>query len=288
MMIFYCVSRERIYSLTKQYTRLIYSPANKKTPAPGVIMHNKKSKYKNQSSFWGYLKSCGYYRIKRGKFTDVYGDISFNTEAGRRLRIPASVNFHGQVRITQTNKLSPNITFFNEFHVLPLAIGTIDTHKAPHLRIPESTRFMSSVFLNTFHGRWPDRINTIEGHFFWTYSYIRKLPEVFSVRGDMNLSGSEIKQLPKELTVPGDTIMSGIHTRRLPDRMNLSLSLRLSFSTLEALPAGLCIPGDLSIKNTRINQLPDGLWVGGNLNITGTHIGHIPETGFIGGEIFRD
>lgn len=251
-------------------------------------MHNKKSQYKYQSSFWMYLNICGCYRIKRGKFTDVYGDISFNTEAGRRLRIPASVNFHGQVRITQANKLSPNITFFNEFHVLPLAMGTIDTHKAPRLRIPESTRFMSGVFLNTFHGRWPESIDIIKGHFFWTYSYIRKLPEEFSVHGDMNLSGSEIQQLPKELTVPGDTIMPGIQTRRLPDRMNLSQSLRLSFSTLEALPAGLNIPGDLSIKNTRISQLPDGLCVGGNLNITGTSISLILETAFIGGEIFRD
>lgn len=248
-------------------------------------MHNKKSKYKHQSSFWMYLKSCGCCRIKCGKFTDVYGDISFNTEAGKRLRIPASVNFHGQVRITQTNKLSPNITFSNEFHVSPLAIDTIDTHKAPHLRIPESTRFMSSVFLNTFHGRWPKSIHTIKGHFFWTYSYIRKLPNVFSVHGDINLSGSVIRQLPKELTVPGDAIMPGIQTRRLPDRMNLSQSLRLSFSTLEALPVGLCIPGDLSIKNTRISQLPDGLCVGGNLNITGTQISFIPETGFIGGKI---
>ncbi|QJT82317.1 hypothetical protein [Kosakonia sp. MUSA4] len=251
-------------------------------------MHNKKRKYKHQSSFWMYLKSCGCYRIKRGKFTDVYGDISFNTEAGRRLRIPASVNFHGQVRITQANKLSPNITFFNEFHILPLAIGTIDTHKAPRLCIPESTRFMSGVFLNTFHGRWPESIHTIKGHFFWTYSYIRKLPEVFSVHEDMNLSGSEIKQFPKELTVRRDAIMPGIQTRGLPDRMNLSQSLRLSFSTPEVLPAGLRIPGDLSIKNTRINQLPDGLCVGGNLNIAGTSISLIPETEFIGGEIFRD
>lgn len=235
-----------------------------------------------------YLKSRGCYRIKRGKFTDIYGDINFNTEAGRRMRIPASVNFHGQVRITQTNKLSPNITFFNKFHILPLAMGTIDTHKTPHLRIPESTQFMSSIFLNTFHGRWPESIHTIKGHFFWTYSYIRKLPEVFSVYGDMNLSGSEIRQLPKELSVSGDTIMPGIQIRRLPDRMNLSQSLRLSFSTLEALPAGLCIPGDLSIKNTRISQLPDGLCVGGNLNITGTPVSLIPETAFIGGGIFRD
>lgn len=234
-----------------------------------------------------YLKSCGCYRIKRGKFTDIYGDISFDTEFGKRLRIHANLHFHGQVKLTQTNKLSPNITFFNEFHVLPLAIGTIDTHKAPRLRIPESTRFMSGVFLNTFHGRWPESIHTIKGHFFWTYSYIRKLPEVFSVHGDMNLSGSEIQQLPKELTVPGDAIIPGIQTRRLPDRMNLSQSLRLSFSTLEALPAGLCIPGDLSIKNTRINQLPDGLCVGGILNITGTPVSFISETGFIGGEIFR-
>ncbi|HGM7841209.1 TPA: hypothetical protein ACKQH2_003606 [Serratia marcescens] len=248
-------------------------------------MYKKKRKNKHQSSFWMYLKSCGCYCIKRGKFTDVYGDISFKTEAGRRLRIPASVNFHGQVRVMQTNKLSPNITFLNEFHVLPLIIGTIDTHKTPHLRIPESTRFMSSVFLNTFHGRWPKSIHTIKGHFFWTYSYIRKLPSVFSVHGDINLSGSVIRQLPKELTVPGDAIMPGIQNRRLPDRMNLSQSLRLSFSTLEALPVGLCIPGDLSIKNTRISQLPDGLCVGGNLNITGTQISFIPETGFIGGKI---
>ncbi|WP_019846365.1 hypothetical protein [Dickeya zeae] len=244
-------------------------------------MHNKKSQYKYQPSFWMYLKNCGCYRIRRGNFTDVYGDISFNTEAGRKLRIPASVNFHGQVRITQTNKLSPNITFFNEFHVLPLAIGTIDAHNVPHLRIPESTRFMSSVFLNTFHGRWPESIHTIKGHFFWTYSYIRKLPEVFSVHGDMNISGSEIQQLPKELTVPGDTIMPGIQTRRLPDRMNLSQSLRLSFSTPEALPAGLCIPGDLSIKNTRISQLPDGLCVGENLNIAETEISLTPNLGFV-------
>lgn len=235
-----------------------------------------------------YLKSCGCYRIKHGKFTDVYGDISFDTEFGKRLRIHANLHFHGQVKLTQTNKLSPNITFFNEFNVLPLTIGTIDIHKAPHLSIPKSTQFMSSVFLNTFHGRWPESIHTIKGHFFWTYSYIRKLPEIFYVVKDINLSGSEIKQLPKELTVPGDTIMPGIQTRRLPDRMNLSQSLKLSFSTLEALPAGLCIPGDLSIKNTRISQLPDGLCVGGNLNITGTPVSLIPETGFIGGEIICD
>ncbi|WCF12234.1 hypothetical protein N4G58_14200 [Edwardsiella piscicida] len=235
-----------------------------------------------------YLKAIGCHHIKRGKFTDIYGDISFNTEAGRRLRIPARVNFHGKVRITQTNKLSPNIIFFNEFHVLPLAIGTIDTHKTSHLRIPKSTRFMSDVFLNTFHGRWPDSVHTIKGHFFWTYSYIKKMPEVFSIHGDINLSGSGVKQLPNELTVLGDAIMPGIHTRRLPDRMNMSQSLRLSFSTLEALPAGLSIPGDLSIKNTRISQLPDDLCVGGNLNITGTTISIIPETGFIGGEILRD
>lgn len=159
-----------------------------------------------------YLKSRGCHRIKYGKFTDVYGDISFNTEAGRRLRIPASVNFHGQVRITQTNKLSPNITFFNEFHVLPLAIGTIDIHKAPHLRIPESTRFMSSVFLNTFHGRWPESINTIKGHFFWTYSYIRRL-NLFSIYGDINLSGSNIKKCLHELEVKGDVIIPGIKIR---------------------------------------------------------------------------
>ncbi|MEN0579151.1 hypothetical protein AAIG39_09045 [Phytobacter palmae] len=251
-------------------------------------MYNKKRRFKYQSQFWYYVKKHGCYRIKNGKFTDIYGDISFDTQFGKRLRTPPNIHFHGQVRITQTNKLSPNITFFNEFHILPLAMGTIDTHKAPRLRIPESTRFMSSVFLNTFHGRWPESINTIKGHFFWTYSYIRKLPEVFSVHGDMNLSGSEIQQLPKELTVPGDAIMPGIQTRGLPERMNLSQSLRLSFSTLEALPAGLTIPGDLSIKNTRISQLPDGLCVGGNLNIAGTHISPIPETGFIGGEIFRD
>lgn len=175
-------------------------------------MHNKKSQYKHQSSFWMYLKICGCYRIKRGKFTDIYGDISFNTEAGRRLRISASVNFHGQVRITQTNKLSPNITFFNEFHVLPLAMGTIDTHKAPRLRIPERTRFMSSVFLNTFHGKWPESINTIKGHFFWTYSYIRRL-NLFSVYGDINLSGSNIKKCLHELELKGDVIIPGIKIR---------------------------------------------------------------------------
>lgn len=175
-------------------------------------MHNKKNKYKRQSSFWLHLKICGCYRIKRGKFTDIYGDISFNTEAGRRLRIPASVNFHGQVRITQTKKLSPNITFVNEFHVLPLAIRAIDIHKASHLRIPKSTRFMSDVFLNTFHGRWPESIHTIKGYFFLTYSYIREL-NLFSVYGDINLSGSNIKKCLHELEVKGDIIIPGIKIR---------------------------------------------------------------------------
>lgn len=251
-------------------------------------MYNKKKRFKYQSQFWYYVKMHGYYRIKHGKFTDIYGDINFDTALGKRLRIPANLHFHGQVKITQTNKLSPNITFINEVHILPHAIGTIDTHRVPHLRIPESTQFLSSIFLNTFHGRWPERIHTIKGHFFWTYSYIRNLPDVFSVHGDMNLSGSEIKQLPKELTVLGDTIMPGIRTRRLPDRMNLSHSLRLSFSTLEALPVGLRVPGDLSIKNTRIRDLPDDLYIGGNLNMNGTHINHFPETIFIGGSIIHD
>lgn len=251
-------------------------------------MYNKKRRFKCQPQFWHYVKKYGCYRIKHGKFTDIYGDISFDTEFGKRLRIPANLHFHGKVKITQTNKLSPNITFINEVHVLPRAIGTIDTHKAPHLRIPESTRFMSDVFLNTFHGRWPESIHTIKGHFFWTYSYIRKLPEVFSVAKDINLSGSKIKQSPTELTVHGDAIMPGIQAQSLPDRMNLSQSLGLSFSTLEALPAGLNVPGDLSIKNTRIRDLPDDLYIGGNLNMTGTHINHLPETIFIGGDIIRD
>ena len=251
-------------------------------------MHNTKRKYKHTSSFWMYLKKCGCYRIKRGKLTDVHGDVSFNTEAGKRLRIPAGINFHGQIKLTQTNKLSPNITFVNRVHVLPIAIGSIDAHKVPHLRIPESTQFLSDIFLNTFHGRWPDNIRTIKGHFFWTYSYIRKLPEVFTVATDINLSGSRIKQFPAELTVKGDVIMPGIQARRLPDRMSLSRSLMLQHSTLEALPAGLNIPGDLSIKNTRISKFSDGLCVGGNLNITGTQISFMSETIFIGGEIFRD
>lgn len=251
-------------------------------------MHNTKRKYKPLSSFWMYLKKCGCYRIKRGRLTDVHGDVSFNTEAGKRLRIPAGINFHGQIKLTQTNKLSPNITFINRVHVLPIAIGSIDAHKVPHLRIPGSTQFLSDVFLNTFHGRWPDNIKTIKGHFFWTYSYIRKLPEVFTVPSDINLSGSRIKQFPTELTVKGDVIMPGIQARKLPDRVSLSRSLMLQHSTLEALPAGLNIPGDLSIKNTRISKLPDGLCVGGNLNITGTQISFISETIFIGVEIFRD
>ncbi|QXW40581.1 hypothetical protein KXJ78_05270 [Klebsiella grimontii] len=251
-------------------------------------MHNTKNKYKHTSSFWMYLKKCGCYRIKRGKLTDVHGDVSFNIEAGKRLRIPAGINFHGQVKLTQTNKLSPNITFINEVHVLPIAIGSIDAHKVPHLRIPESTQFLSNVFLNTFHGRWPDNIRTIKGHFFWTYSYIRRLPKVFTVATDINLSGSRIKQLPKELTVLGEAIMPGIKTRKLPDRINLSQSLRLSFSTLEALPEALSIPGDLSIKNTCISRLPDGLCVGGNMDITGTQISFISEKIFIGGEILRN
>lgn len=251
-------------------------------------MHNTKSKYKYPPSFWLYLKKCGCYRIKRGKLTNVHGDVSFNTEAGKRLRIPAGINFHGQVKLTQTNKLSPNITFINEVHVLPIAIGSIDAHKVPHLRIPESTQFLSDVFLNTFHGRWPDNIRTIKGHFFWTYSYIRRLPKVFSVATDINLSGSGIKQFPKELTVHGDAIMPGIQAKSLPEKIILDRSLMLRSSTLEALPAGLNIPGDLSIKNSRISKLPDGLCVGGNLDITGTQISLIPETGFIGGKIIRD
>lgn len=240
------------------------------------------------SPFWQYLRASGCDWKRKGKSRQIYGEVDFDTQAGKQLRLPADICFHGKVRITQTNQLSPNIVFAGDFHILPVALGTIKEGRLPRLRILKSTRFMSSVFLNTWHGEWPKNIQFISGHFFWTYSYIRKLPEVFSVHGDMNLSGSVIRQLPKELTVPGDTIMPGIQTRRLPDRMNLSQSLRLSFSTLEALPAGLCTPGDLSIKNTRISQLPDGLCVGGNLNITGTPISLIPETGFIGGEIICD
>jgi hypothetical protein len=72
---------------------------------------------------------------------------------------------------------------------------------------------MSCVFLNTFHGRWPESIHTIKGHFFWTYSYIRKMPEVFSVHGDMNLSGSNIKKCLHELELKGDVIIPGIKIR---------------------------------------------------------------------------
>lgn len=214
--------------------------------------------------------------------------MTFDKQTGKLLRLPANIFFHGKVRVTQTNRLSPNITFTGDFHILPVALLTMKEGRLPRFRIPKSTRFMSNVFLNTWHGEWPENIQFILGSFFWTYSYIRKLPEVFSVAIDINLSGSGIKQLPKELTVLGDAIMPGIQTRRLPDKMNLSQSLRLSFSTLEALPAELSVPGDLSIKNTRISQLPVGLCVGGNLNITGTSISLIPETAFIGGEIFRD
>ncbi|HFU2783594.1 TPA: hypothetical protein ACGQX6_001286 [Klebsiella michiganensis] len=219
------------------------------------------------SPFWQYLRASGCYWKRKGKSRQIYGNVDFDTQAGKQLRLPADICFHGKVRITQTNQLSPNIIFAGDFHILPVALGTIKEGRLPRLRIPKSTRFMSSVFLNTWHGEWPENIQFILGHFFWAYSYIRKLPEVFSVAIDINLSGSGIKQLPKELTVLGDAIMPGIQTRRLPDKMNLSQSLKLSFSTLDALPTALSIPGDLSIKNTCISQLPDDLGVGGNMNI---------------------
>lgn len=94
---------------------------------------------------------------------------------------------------------------------------------------------MSNVFLNTWHGEWPENIQIILESFFWTYSYIRKLPKSFSVTRDINLSGSRIKIFTKELNVRGDVIMLGIKTKRLPETMNLRKSLRVSFSTPEAL-----------------------------------------------------
>ncbi|MDM4405850.1 hypothetical protein QTP22_22570 [Klebsiella grimontii] len=240
------------------------------------------------SPLWHYLKLSGCHWKLNGKSRDIYGDVDFDTQAGKQLRLPADICFHGKVRITQTNRLSPNIIFAGDFHILPVALGTIQEGRLPRLRIPKSTQFLSSVFLNGWHGEWPENIQFILGHFFWTYSYIRKLPKVFSVHGEMNLSGSRIKKFPTELTVHDDAIMPGIQAKSLPEKIILNRSLMVWSSTLEVLPEGLSVPGDLSIKNSRISKFPDGLCVGGNLDITGTQISLIPETRFIGGEILRN
>lgn len=184
------------------------------------------------SPFWQYLKASGCDWKRDGKYLHIYGDVTFDKQTGKQLRLPANICFHGKVRVTQINRLSPNIIFAGDFHILPVALGTIKEGRLPRLRIPKSTRFMSSVFLNTWHGEWPENIQFILGHFFWAYSYIRKLPKLFSVARDINLSGSRIKYFPKELNVRGDTIMPGIQTQKLPDTMNLRQSLRLSFSTM--------------------------------------------------------
>ncbi|EHD22812.1 MULTISPECIES: hypothetical protein [Brenneria] len=197
------------------------------------IMCNKKRRLKRLSPFWLYLKASGCHWERSGKFTDIYGNVNFDAESGKWLRIPANLRFHGKVKVTQTNKLSPNIVFQDNFYILPIAVGSIDVGKSPRIRIPRSTQFMSSVFLNTYHGKWPNNIRFIRKHFFWTYSYIRQLPDIFSVTGEMNLSGSKIKHFPAELKVNSDAIMLGITAKKLPDIMTLNNSLRLSFSTLK-------------------------------------------------------
>lgn len=160
------------------------------------------------SPFWQYLRASGCDWKREGKSRQIYGDVDFDTQAGKQLRLPADICFHGKVRITQTNQLSPNIIFAGDFHILPVALGTIKEGRLPRLRIPKSTRFVSSVFLNTWHGEWPENIQFILGHFFWTYSYIRRLPGDFYVKKSINLSGSTIKLFPKNLTLRDELFMS--------------------------------------------------------------------------------
>ncbi|MDX7158925.1 hypothetical protein BME18_05540 [Klebsiella michiganensis] len=162
------------------------------------------------SPFWQYLRASGCDWKRKGKSRQIYGDVDFDTQAGKQLRLPADICFHGKVRITQTNQLSPNIIFAGDFHILPVALGTIKEGRLPRLRIPKSTRFMSSVFLNTWHGEWPENIQFILGHFFWTHSYIRRLPEIFHIMESANFSGSEIKCFPDEIKSKKGIILLGV------------------------------------------------------------------------------
>lgn len=184
------------------------------------------------SPFWQYLRASGCDWKRKGKSRQIYGDVDFDTQAGKQLRLPADICFHGKVRITQTNQLSSNIIFAGDFHILPVALGTIKEGRLPRLRIPKSTRFMSSVFLNTWHGEWPKNIQFILGHFFWIYSDIKGLPEIFVVKGEMDVSGSTIRTPPSDLTVGGDLKILGTRATHLPERMALEGVLNLSFSEI--------------------------------------------------------
>ena len=76
-----------------------------------------------------------------------------------------------------------------------------------------------------------------------SYSKITKLPDGFTVNGNLHLRGTPITELPDGLTVGG--------------------SLDLSHSMISELPDGLTVGGFLHLTDTLITELPDDLTVGG-------------------------
>lgn len=191
----------------------------------------RKNKLNKRSEFFAYLDAEGIQWKRNGKTRAVFGSLHLHQHQGSRFKVPANLCVHGDVHFAEYSKIPKNIE----------VTGSLYIHGSPLCRynskitIPASLKVSSSVYLYHYNGRWPTNISVIKGHFFWIYSDIKSLPEIFVVKGVMDITGSTLRTPPSDLTVDGDLKMLGTRATHLPERMTLGGVLNLSFSEIECM-----------------------------------------------------
>ncbi|MEQ9865376.1 hypothetical protein [Pectobacterium aroidearum] len=187
-----------------------------------------------RSAFFAYLDAKGIQWKRNGKTTAVFGSLHLHQHQGNRFKVPTNLCVHGDVHFAEYSKIPKNIE----------VTGSLYIHGSPLCRynskitIPASLKVGSNVYLYHYNGRWPINISAINGHFFWIYSDIKSLPEIFVVKGVMDVTGSILRTPPSDLTVGGDLKMLGTRATHLPERMILGGILNLAFSNIPYFQAG--------------------------------------------------
>ena len=97
-------------------------------------------------------------------------------------------------------------------------------------------------------------------------------------KGNLDLSNlNEKVKLPDNFTVGGNLYLGNTQITSLPDNLTVGGDLDLENTQITSLPNNLTVGGYLDLRNTQITSLPDNLNVGGNLYLNHTQITSIPD-----------
>jgi hypothetical protein len=97
-----------------------------------------------------------------------------------------------------------------------------------------------------------------------------KLPDNFTVRGDLDLYNTQITSFPNNLRVGGYLDLYNTQITSLPDNLKVRGYLNLHNTPITSLPNNLRVGGDLYLYYTPITSLPNNLRVGGDLDLDKT------------------